>query len=62
MSLAIPRRSQVVVSSRYEPLGLRDLPFPTDPVINPYNDDPRRNGGIYAESAARMPLTSSRDC
>jgi hypothetical protein len=53
MPLAIPRRAQVAVSSRYEPLGLRDLPFPTDPVINPYNDDPRRNGGIYAESAAK---------
>lgn len=52
MPFAIPRRGQIAVSSRYEPLGLRDLPFPTDPVINPYNDDPRRNGGIYAESAA----------
>jgi hypothetical protein len=53
MGLNIPRRGQIKASSRYEPLGLRDLPFPTDPVINPYNDDPRRNGGIYAESAAK---------
>ncbi|MGB6430436.1 MAG: hypothetical protein WBF06_07605 [Candidatus Acidiferrales bacterium] len=53
MPLSIPRPGQVKVSSRYEPLGLRDLPFPTDPVINPYNDDPRKNGGIYAESAAK---------
>lgn len=57
MPLAIPRRGQVAVSSRYEPLGLRDLPFPTDPVINPYNDDPRRNGGIYAESAAEEAIS-----
>jgi|SRR5882724_8797829 len=53
MPIVIPIRSQKAVSSRYEPLGLRDLPFPTDPVINPYNDDPRKNGGIYAESAAK---------
>lgn len=52
MPFTIPRRSQPPLSSRYEPLGLRDLPFPADPVINPYNEDPRRNGRIYAESAA----------
>lgn len=27
---------------------MKDLPFPTDPVVNPYGDDPRRNGTIYA--------------
>jgi hypothetical protein len=53
MPLNLPRRSQAVVSSRYEPLGLRDLPFPQEGFIDPYSDDPRRNGGIYAKSAAQ---------
>ncbi len=53
MTLPIPRRTGPAGPSRYESLGLRDLPFPTEPVIDPYNGDPRRNGSIYAESAAR---------
>lgn len=53
MPLVIPKGGKGATPSRYELLGLRDLPFPTEPVINPYSDDPRRNGGIYAESAAK---------
>ena len=59
MPLSLPKASKVVVSSRYQPLGLRDLPFPEEPVINPYSDDPRKNGGIYAESAAKEAIEKS---
>ena len=48
--ITLPRRSSVPTPSRYERLGLNDLPFPTDPVLNPYSDDVRVNGGIYAQS------------
>ena len=51
--LNLPRRGRVPTPSRYESLGLRDLPFPTEPAVNPYSSDPRRNGTIYAELPAR---------
>lgn len=31
-------------------MGLKDLPFPAEPVANPYSSDPRQNGAIYAKS------------
>ena len=37
----------------YEVLGLRDLPFPTEAVLNPYSHDERKNGMIYAENIVR---------
>src|SRR5438552_900549 len=49
----LPRRSATTAVSPYHVLGLKDLPFPNNPVVDPYNDDPRRNGSIYAESTAR---------
>ena len=54
--LHLPRRSNAPSQSRYAPLGLKDLPFPTDPVVNPYSTDPRRNGTIYAESPVRAEI------
>ena len=48
--LQLPRRSLESSMSRYESIGLKDLPFPTEPVVNPYSTDPRQNGAIYAES------------
>ena len=48
--ITLPRRSSAPTSSRYEPLGLSDLPFSPDPVLNPYSTDPRNNGAIYAQS------------
>lgn len=36
--------------SIYGGLGLRDLPFSPEPVLDPYSDDPRRNGKIYAQA------------
>lgn len=53
MSLKLPIRSTVQTHSKYEPLGLRDMPFPFQPVLNPYSHDPRNNGMIYAENIAR---------
>ena len=51
--LHLPRRSSESSQSPYALLGLKDLPFPNDPVVNIYNPDPRRNGTIYAESPVR---------
>ena len=48
--VTLPIRSQSPTESIYNRLGLRDLPFPSDPVANPYSHDPRQNGAIYAES------------
>ncbi len=48
--LNLPRRQTAPVSSPYERLGLTDLPFPPEPVLDPYSNDPRRDGSIYAQS------------
>lgn len=48
--LRLPKRPSVPIQSLYASLGLKDLPFPNEPVVNPYSTDPRRNGAIYAES------------
>lgn len=53
MPIVLPKRSTVSVPSKYEPLGLRDLPFPANAVLNPYSSDDRTNGSIYAESIAK---------
>lgn len=46
----IPRPTTATVPSIYAPLGLKELPFPSEAVVNPYSADPRRNGSIYATS------------
>ena len=51
--LNLPRRPTVSLSTPYEPMGLRDLPFPTEPVLDPRSGDPRRDGSIYAQSPVR---------
>lgn len=51
--LNLPRRTVNQLRSIYEPLGLTDLPFPPNPVLNPYSSDPRLNGAIYAETPVR---------
>ena len=48
--LNLPRRTVNQQRSIYEPLGLTDSPFSSNPVLNPYSPDPRLNGAIYAES------------
>lgn len=46
----LPKKNTKASPSPYASLGLTDLPFPTEPVVNPYSNDARRNGTIYAES------------
>lgn len=50
-----PRRPKgaTVGSSFYEVLGLKDLPFSVEPVLDPYSPDPRQNGRIYAEAPVK---------
>ena len=54
--LNLPKRSATPIRSPYESLGLKDLPFPTEPVVDPYSYDERRNGTIYAESPVRAEI------
>lgn len=54
--LQLPKKATVPSESPYAKLGLRDLPFPTEPVVDPYNVDPRRNGAIYAEEPVRATI------
>ena len=48
----IPKKSTTPLISPYSKLGMKDLPFPSEPVVDPYSTDPRRNGAIYAVSPA----------
>lgn len=51
--LNLPRRSAAQDDSIYGSLGLTDLPFSANPVLNPYSTDPRVNGTIYAQAPVR---------
>ena len=51
--LNLPRRQTTPIASPYERLGLTDLPFPSEPLLDPYSNDPRRNGSIYAQSPVK---------
>ncbi len=51
--LNLPRRQTGSIPSPYERLGLTDLPFPSEPFLDPYSNDPRRNGSIYAQSPVK---------
>ena len=50
MTLNIPGGPVVESISPYERLGFTDLPFPSLAVLDPYSNDPRRNGSIYAQA------------
>ncbi len=54
--LNLPRRETAPITSPYEQLGLTDLPFPLEPFLDPYNEDPRRNGSIYAQSPVQQEI------
>lgn len=54
--LQLPRKGDKKITSVYTRFGLRDLPFPTEPVVDPYNADIRRNGTIYAEAPAKQTI------
>ena len=51
--LNLPRRDHAQHSSPYERFGLKDLPFPLQGLLDPYSNDPRRNGAIFAEAPVR---------
>ena len=52
----LPSRPDQPSTSPYETLGLRDLPFPTEPLIDPNSIDPRRNGDIFATSSVQAEI------
>lgn len=54
--LNLPRRPSQPTTSPYEKLGLRDLPFATEPLIDPNSIDPRRNGAIFATSSVQAEI------
>lgn len=54
--LHLPRTSDVPTASIYEQLGLKDMPFPNTPVVDPYSNDARRNGTIYATEPVRVEI------
>ena len=49
----LPNTSLVSSVSHFESLGLRDLPFPSTAIANPYSTDSRLNGTIYTEAPVR---------
>lgn len=55
------RRRASPAPSPYAQLGFRDLPFPTNPLINPNSDDPRLNGAIFASSSVRDEIAKFED-
>ena len=54
--LNLPRRPSQPLTSPYEKLGLKDLPFATEPMIDPNSIDPRRNGEIFAASSVQAEI------
>ena len=54
--LQLPSRPDQPSTSPYETLGLGDLPFPTEPLIDPNSIDPRRNGEIFATSSVQAEI------
>lgn len=57
MPIHLPKRTTTAIGSKYELLGLRDLPFPDGGFVDPYSTDPRINGSIYAVSTAESAIT-----
>lgn len=54
--MPLPKSTKTKIESIYTLLGLTDQPFPTEPVADPYSQDPRRNGAIYAESPVQAKI------
>jgi hypothetical protein len=57
MPIHLPKKSTTPIGSKYESIGLRDMPFPSDGFVDPYSTDPRTNGSIYAVSTAQSAIT-----
>ena len=51
-----PKKVSDAAGNIYELLGLKDTPFSLEPVLDPYSDDPRRNGRIYATAPVQDAL------
>jgi len=56
MAINLPKKSTTTVGSIYAPLGLTDMPFPSNGFVNPYSDNPRINGKIYATLTAKSAI------
>ena len=56
MPIQLPKKSTIAIGSKYEPLGLRNMPFPSEGFVDPYSTDPRTNGSIYAVSTAQSAI------
>lgn len=54
--LHLPRTTDQPTASIYHHLGLKDMPFPNTPVVDPYSTDARRNGTIYATEPVRTEI------
>ena len=54
--LQLPNRPSQPAASPYEKLGFQDLPFPTEPLIDPNSIDPRRNGEIFAAASVQAEI------
>lgn len=56
-SIHLPKKSTSPTTSKYTPLGLTDMPFPSDGFVDPYSTDPRTNGSIYAVDTAKSAIS-----
>lgn len=56
MPIHLPKKSETATGSKYAPLGLTDMPFPSDGFVDPYSTDPRTNGSIYARDTAKTAI------
>lgn len=54
--MQIPKATKTPIPSKYTPLGLKELPFPNEAVVNPYSSDARKNGSIYATSPVQAEI------
>lgn len=54
--MQIPKSSKTPIPSKYMPLGMKELPFPNEAVVNPYSSDSRTNGSIYATSPVKTEI------
>jgi hypothetical protein len=59
--MQIPRLNKTPIPSKYTPLGMSELPFPSEAVVNPYSSDPRKNGSIYATSPVEAEIKKFED-
>ena len=59
--LHLPKRQTQQRENAYSSLGLTDLPFPTEAMVDPASGDPRRNGAIYAQGPVQKEIEKFED-